>query len=106
MTAGGLPPTLQGLKVIEAGAGYATTQHGQTVSISDIWSDYVWIGFVDPNPGLRSICFGLSLDWKGKIARKWYDNARNADVIEVEDQGVDEKIIAADCGYLFIDVLA
>lgn len=106
LTYGGLPPTLKGLKVIEAGAGYDTAQDPQTSVLAGVWSDFVWIGYVDPNPGLKTICFGVSPEWKGRIARKWHDNDKNADAIEIEEQGIDEVIIAKDCGYLLIDVLA
>lgn len=106
LTDGGLPPKLQGLKVIEAGAGYDSAQQGQDASMSQVWSDYVWIGYVNPRPGVKTITFSVSPSWKGRIARRWHDNERNADAIEIEEQGIDEKIIAQDCGYLLIDVLS
>jgi|GEM_PF-2322148 len=106
LTAGGLPPVLQGLQVIEADAMHNTKIQGQTASISGIWSDYVFIGYVNPRPGLKDTTWGMTLDWGGRITRSWHDNDKNADVIEVEEQGLDMKVFDGKCGYLFIDTLS
>lgn len=103
---GKLPPTLLDLNVVLAGAGYASTEQGQTVTLSDVWGDYVWVGYVNPKVGLKMLTFGLSFVWKGRIVRKWHHDGRNCDLIEVEEQGITEKLIAKDCGVLLSDALA
>lgn len=106
LTLGGLPPVLKGLKVIEADAIYNTKIQGQTAVLSGLWSDYVWIGYVNPRMSLKDTTWGLTFDRGGRIARSWYEQKIKADWIEVEEQGIDMKIFDNTCGYLLIDTLA
>jgi hypothetical protein len=106
LTAGGLPPVLQGLQVVEADAMKNTAMQGQTASLSGIWSDYVFIGYINPALGLKDTTWGLTCDWGGRIVRQWHDNDKNSDAIEVEEQGLDMKVFDGKCGYLLIDTLS
>jgi hypothetical protein len=106
LTAGRLPLILRGLEVVEADAMYNTKIQGQTAVISGIWSDYVFIGYVNPSMGIKDTTWGTTLDWGGRITRSWHDNDKNADVIEVEEQGLDMKVFDGKCGYLIIDTLS
>ena len=42
----GLPPTIQGLRVVIAGTRLNSANKGQTKSITDIWGKDIWIGYV------------------------------------------------------------
>lgn len=106
LTNGGLPPVLKNLRVIEADAIKNTAMQGQTASLSNIWSDYVFIGYVNPAPGLKDTTWGVTCNWGGRIVRSWHDNDKNSDAIEVEEQGLDMKVFDGKCGYLLIDALA
>lgn len=106
LTAGRLPPVLQELQVVEADAMYNTKLQGQTAILSGIWSDYVWIGYINPRMGLKDTTWGVTLDWGGRIVRSWHDNDKNADAIEIEEQGLDIKVFDGKCGYLLIDTLS
>jgi len=106
LTAGGLPPVLQNLRVVEADAIYDTAMQGQTANLSGLWSDYVWIGFVNPRMGLKDTTWGVCFDRGGRIVRTWYEQKVKATWIEVEEQGLDLKIFDNRCGYLLIDVLS
>lgn len=106
LTAGGLPPVIKGLRVIEADAISNSAIQGQTASISGLWSDYVWIGYVNPRPGLKDTTWGLTFDQGGRISRTWYEQKLKADWIEVEEQGYDIKIFDQLLGFLYIDTIA
>ena len=105
LTTSGLPPVIRGLKVIEADAIKNTANQGQTASLSGLWSDYVWIGYINPKMGLKDTTWGLTFNRGGRIVRQWFEQKRNCDRIEVEDQGYDMKIFDNACGYLIINAL-
>jgi len=106
LISGVIPMQLQELRVVIADAMYDTAQAGQTASLSPLWSDYVWIGYVNPNIGIKDTGWGLTLEWGGRLTRKWFDPSIQADWVEVEEQGYEQKIFDQLCGYLLIDVLA
>jgi len=56
----GLPTVLWGLRVIEAGAGYASTKYGQTETLTALWGESVVIAHVAENPGPKTLSFGYS----------------------------------------------
>lgn len=103
---GKLPATLQDLKVIVADAMYDSAQAGQAAVLASLWSDYVFIGYVNPNIGIKDTGWGITLEWGGRITRRWFDPGIQADWVEVEEQGYDQKIFDNKCGYLLSDVLA
>lgn len=102
---GKVPMTLRDLKVIVADAMYDSAQAGQTASLAALWSDYVFIGYVNQNLGIKDTGWGITMEWGGRITRQWFDPGIQADWIEVEDQGYKQKIFDQKCGYLLIDVL-
>jgi hypothetical protein len=106
LTAGGLPPVLKGLRVVEADTMYNTEIQGQTAALSGLWSDYVWIGYVNPRMGLKDTTWGLTFSRGGRIVRQWFEQKLKADWIEVEEQGVDMAIFDQNCGLLVQDTLA
>lgn len=103
---GKIPKTLRDLKVVVADAMYDSAQQGQTASLAALWSDYVFIGFANSNIGIKDTGWGVTLSWGGKITRKWFDPSIQADWVEVEEQGYEQKIFDNACGYLFSDVLS
>ena len=105
LTQGGLPPVVRGLRVVEADSIYNSAIQGQSASLSGLWSDYVWIGYVNPRMGLKDTTWGMTFDQGGRIVRQWYKQDEKADKIEVEEQGYDMKIFDNKCGYLIIDTL-
>jgi len=103
---GKLPMTLRDLKVIVADAIYDSAQAGQTAVLTPLWGDYVFIGYVNPNPGIKDIGWGITPNWGGRVTRQWFDPNIGSDWIEVEEQGYEQKIYENKCGYLLIDALA
>ncbi len=107
LTDGGLPPKIEGLEVLEAGAGENVAQEGQTDSLQAVWSDDVVICYVAPeeNLGLKTISVGFTFEWVQRRVRRWWENDPDGQAVVVEEN-IDEKIVAAVCGYLFKDTLA
>jgi len=75
-----------------------------TPSITDFWGKDVWLGIVDPNPGLLTMTFGKTFAQSypnGGIrpTDRWREEDRKADVIRVSMK-YDLKIVSNVAGYL------
>lgn len=75
-----------------------------TASITDFWGKDVWLGIVDPAPGLFTQTFGKTFaqvypDGSIRPADRWREEARKADVIRVSMK-YDLKIVSNIAGYL------
>jgi len=103
---GGIPPVLLGLKVVVGGSGYVSTKKGQTEVLSPIWSTDAIILINEPNPTLKSVSWAKTMDWMGRVVRKWNEPALNSDVVEVEEQGLDEVITASGAAYMLQTVIS
>lgn len=99
-----LPSKLFGMNVVVAGAGYNTANPGQAAQIADVWGTDVIMAYVDPAPKLKSVSFGKTFRTE-KYVRKWRDEEREGDVIEVNDIN-DVMQIASPCGYLLQHAIA
>ena len=86
-----------------------TAHPGKTVSLADIWGDWVWVGYLDV--GSVPIEGGVSVqptaaarfveqDWE---MVEWEDEARNSVVTRVS-HSEDDVVIQAQLGYLIDDV--
>ena len=102
-------------KVLVADAKVNTAKPGKDPVFADLWGKNVVLGYVDPKAGLNAVTFGRTFAWKfastgGKVfqARRWEEPKRGlsgGNVIQVESS-TDEKVVAADCGYLLKSVLS
>jgi len=100
-----LPQNLWGMKVIIPTAVYQTANEGEAFSGSDVWGKNVWIGYVNPNPGIDSLTFATifrSREWQVKQYR---DETRDVTVYRPSLVQA-EKLVTADCGYLIINAVA
>lgn len=104
LTRSGLPPVLKGMKVIEAGAGYNTANLGQTPQLGDVWGNDVIVAYTEKGPKLKSITYGMTFRTT-RYVRKWRNNEREGDIVEVNDIN-DVKQIATGCGYLLQNAIA
>lgn len=109
LKSGELPPVIFNLKTVIANSIQDTANEGQTASISDIWNDNVWVGYVEPTPDTESLTWGFTMRVRqgGKldvIVTKWRESARKGDMIEPSIIQ-DEKVCATDCAYLITDSL-
>lgn len=84
---------------------YNSANAGQDASLTDLWTDFVWLGYVAPRPGMRTLSFGFTFEYRPRQVRRWREEDKRTDYLEVWEQ-VDEEIVANEAGYLFTDVLA
>lgn len=75
-----------------------------TPAITDFWGKDVWLGIVDPNPGLLTMTFGKTFAQSypnGGIrpTDRWREEDRKADIIRVSMK-YDLKIVSNVAGYL------
>jgi len=102
---GDLPPVLWNMKVLIPGAIYDSVNMGQTFSGTDMWGKNVLQFYKAPNIGLKTMTFGLAFEARMRQVKKWYDDIRDGDYVEVSEIR-DEKIISEYCGYLTMAVIA
>jgi len=90
-----------GLKPIVGQAMYNTSL-GATASLSKTWANDVFIGYINPTPGLKCQTCAMTFELKpGREVRRWdVNDPPGAHQILVREEGLDEKIIDANCGYV------
>jgi hypothetical protein len=92
-------------KVINVDSVYNSANNiDATASITDFWGKDVWLGIVDPSPGLLTMTFGKTFAQaypNGSIrpTDRWREEDRKADVIRVSMK-YDLKIVSNVAGYL------
>lgn len=102
----GLPTTIKGLRVVIGGAGYVTTKRGQTETLGNIWGNDVVICHVNPVVTLEELTFAKTFDWMGRVVETWWDQDRRSEKIELNEQGLVEKIICSSAAYLIQDAIS
>lgn len=75
-----------------------------TQSITDFWGKDVWLGIVDPNPGLYTQTFGKTFaqtypDGSIRPADRWREESRKADMVRVSMK-YDLKVVSNIAGYI------
>jgi hypothetical protein len=89
-----------------AGALYETAKEGQTSSLNYLWGKNVIVAYVAPNVGLKVLTFGVTFRKTGyRRVKKWREEKRNGDMIEVADLFV-PKVVCSDAAYLLKSVIA
>jgi len=89
-----------------AGALYETATEGQTSSLNYLWGKNLIVAYVAPNVGLKVLTFGVTFRKTGyRRVKKWREEKRNGDMIEVADLFV-PKVVCSDAAYLLKSVVA
>lgn len=99
LTQSGLPRNLWGLEVIEVPVTRLTSNPGATPSYSALWSDNIWIGYVDPNPRRKMLTYGLCPTPGPRRVRTYRDEEREGTWVEVQ-WTYDFVVVARECGYI------
>lgn len=99
LTQSGLPRNLWGLEVIEVPITRLTSNPGATPTSAAVWSDNIWIGYVDPNPRRKMLTFGLAPTPRPRTVRTYRDEARAGTWVEVS-WIYDFVVVARECGYI------
>ncbi|GIV22142.1 MAG: hypothetical protein KatS3mg023_3893 [Armatimonadota bacterium] len=103
LTQSGLPRNLWGLEVVEVALIRNTAQPGQSPSFQELWSDNIWIGYVDPNPRRKMLTYGLAPTPRPRTVRTYRDEARAGTWVEVS-WIYDFTVVARECGYILQSV--
>lgn len=85
-------------------AVYDTAAQGATSSISYFYGDISFVGYKPGSPGRKTVSAGYTFMREAPRTRAWFDNERNADVVEVEIK-FQPKVVASLCGYLIKDIV-
>ncbi len=105
LTDAGLPPKILGLKVVEAKAVENTAYAGLTESMNYIFGKNTVICYVAPSLGRRTLSLGTTIRVNKRQVRRWREEARKGDMIEVSDLFTC-KLIADVAGYLIAGTIA
>lgn len=89
--------------VIVADTIQNTAGFGVTDSFSDLWTDEVGLYYVTPSPGLKKVSFGYTFWARRWQVRRTRVERQHSDWFE-PSYVADEKIVAADVGYVIKDV--
>ena len=95
--------TLKGLfdlqRILIANASQDTAAPGIADSISAIWPDACWLGYVTPNPGPLQASAGYCFKKNEPAVRRWRVEERQSEAIEVQEK-YQLKVVASLSGYL------
>ena len=106
LTEDGFPRKLFGLNAIFPGAREVTTMPGVAEAISRVWGKHVWIGIVNPRPSKKTMSFAYTLKSAGLQAETYEDKPKKSDVLRIQHQISDEKIVCNTAGFLYQTVVA
>jgi len=94
--------------VVVSGAVENTAEEGLTDSLTDIATDTAFVLYREPNPGLKKASafytFQVTAAGVPFRVRRWRDDEREGDVIEVSTHFV-HKVVSSDCAYAIIDTI-
>lgn len=93
-------------KVLVAYATYNNSEAGLTETLSRIWTDTAFVGWVDPTPKLKMVTalgtFQKRDSGSPHVVSKWRAEERKSDVVEVSTM-FQNAFIATDCGHLIVN---
>jgi hypothetical protein len=93
-------------QVLVAESLYNTVKKNQTASLSRLWGKNALLCYSEQTPGLKKISLGYTYEFTPRQTMVPFRDAENiGDVIRVKED-VDEKLMAADCGYLITAAVA
>lgn len=89
-----------------------TAAPGQAASMDYVWGRHALLCHTPARPGLKTVGLAYSFVWtaapgsvSGRIVEVWREDRRKADVLRVEKY-YDQKIVAAEAGYLWNNAVA
>jgi hypothetical protein len=91
-------------RILISQAAYNSAQEGQTVSLADMMSKKVFLGYIAPQPGIMRPSVGYTIQVNGPQAFSYRETQTDSEVARVQVNEV-QKIVAADCGYLVTTVI-
>jgi hypothetical protein len=106
VTNSGIPGILYGLKVYECQASYNGAEEASTTSsFTEVFGNNVLMSYIRPGGiSIKSLTFALSFQKQAFQTRKWREERRKADAIEV-GHIYTTKIIAPACGFVMTNTI-
>lgn len=113
-TPGGLASTTEIAGLLEVdrvliGRGrFISTKEGQTATYGRLWGKHMAALYVDPNPGIRTITFGVTFAEMLRETQRDFDpklGVKGAHYFKVAWNS-DEKVVASDVGYFIENAVA
>lgn len=92
-------------RILLSFASYNSAEEGQTVSLADMLSKKVFLGYINPQPGMMRPSVGYTIQVNGMQAKTYREEKIDSEVARVSVNEV-QKIVAADCGYLVTTVIS
>lgn len=103
LTNSGLPSNLFGLRVSEAQSTFDAAFDGADEDFEETWGNNVLICYVNPQKtGLKTLTFSLTMQKRPMQVKKWREEPRSSDIIEITHIE-DRKIIAPACGFVLLN---
>ncbi len=84
-------------KVLVGTTIYNSAKEGATASMSYIWGDNLWMGYVAPTPELNVPSAGYTFRWGDQVVRRYREDQERQDVLEVSHYTA-EQVTASDAG--------
>lgn len=83
---------------------YDAAKEGQSASMSQIWGDDVWIGYVPSTPALMTPAAGYVFEWESRRVRTYRMDQERTDVFEAS-HATAEVISASEAGTVIWDAV-
>lgn len=81
-----------------------TAADGQTDALTPIWGKNLFIGYVTPQPGIRTVSLGYTLTLEnGRYVDAWTEQQVKADFVRVNDY-YQQYVVAAEAAYALLAV--
>lgn len=96
-------------RVIVGAAGKNTAKEGQTDTMGYIWGKDAILAYINPRFGQKSITLGTTYRWKTRVTERLNgvdERDRRGQFVRVGDDYYDQKIVAAEAGFLFKNAVA
>lgn len=112
LTSSGLPPTIRGLTVNEAGSMYDTANQGQAATFASIFGKNALVHYTTPSVGRKIVTFGYTMEApddttgvRGLSVRRYRDDKKKGEYVEVSVM-YDLQLVAPTGGYLYLAAIA
>jgi hypothetical protein len=76
-----------------------------TTSLTDLWGDDIWIGYVQPSPGIKKVSFGYTFESRGYQTKRWREEPRESNGFRLSRVSV-RKVVCSAAGALLYNCLS
>lgn len=87
-------------KVLIGEAGANTAVEGQTDSLSYVWGKHAIVAYISPKVSIKMVTLGLTFTYGERQVKRWRDEDREGTYVRVGKDNYDQKVVAAQAGYL------